>query len=375
LIVRPAAPFANSHPGPLGDLDLSLVSFRRWLVFGATLAVILAVAAPMSADQRGLSVLIILLAALVIGLIVEAARLVRDRPPRRVPTDLRPADGQVGLARMVGVVAEPHGLDPRFQRFVALDPNAPTPEVTITGGPAPLLGRVAIFSVFLGKNGRGWSDREIHWVHQALWRAGTWLEREAIRWNAPVNIELVDTDFVADDPWCEDVEIAFVPEGDHQAPFEARATTKALAALSRAAAQLGFADAADLIGQASRRVEADARVWLLHPRGAGRSLAVPEADTPWPGVSLAVCYAREASFPEPLSQPPFPDPVTIVHELLHLFGATDKYGVPLRAFPPRLVTPHDIMRLGSDALSHLRIDPATAAEIGWVAPPPPNARR
>jgi hypothetical protein len=28
---------------------------------------------------------------------------------------------------------------------------------------------------------------------------------------------------------------------------------------------------------------------------------------------------------EPLIGPPYTDPVTIVHELLHLFGATDKY--------------------------------------------------
>jgi len=84
------------------------------------------------------------------------------------------------------------------------------------------------------------------------------------------------------------------------------------------------------------------------------------------GVSLAVCYARDENFPEPLDGPPFTDPVTIVHEVLHLFGASDKYGVPLRSFAPKSVTNREVMRLDENSLIRLRIDPLTAREIGWL---------
>ncbi len=59
------------------------------------------------------------------------------------------------------------------------------------------------------------------------------------------------------------------------------------------------------------------------------------------------------------------DPTTVAHELLHLFGATDKYGVALRSFRPGSVTSRDIMRLNHDLLSRMTIDPLTASEVGW----------
>src|SRR5947209_8748055 len=162
--------------------------------------------------------------------------------------------------------------------------------------------------------------------------------------------------------------MTFVVEGEGYGPFEARAATKALIDTSRAASRLGFRDAVDWMAQVNPRIAADARVWLLHPRRAGRSLAVPLDQTELAGVSLAVCYAREANFPEPLAGAPFTDPVTIVHELLHLFGATDKYGVSLRRFPPRTVSSRDVMRLSEERLSRLRVDAMTAREIGWADP-------
>src|SRR5690606_23118862 len=107
------------------------------------------------------------------------------------------------------------------------------------------------------------------------------------------------------------------------------------------------------------------RAWLLFPRSAGQSWAVSEADLGLPGVSLGVCYARETKFSAALDRRPFSDPVSIVHELLHLFGATDKYGVPLKDFPAGSVSRRDVMRLDFETLGALRIDPLTAAEIGW----------
>jgi hypothetical protein len=115
------------------------------------------------------------------------------------------------------------------------------------------------------------------------------------------------------------------------------------------------------------RVEADLRVWLIHHRRAGRSFAIPPDESDLPGVSVAICYARETSLPEPLTARPYADPITYVHELLHLVGAEDKYDVPLGSFPARSVTERDVMRLDETSLSRMRIDPRTAAEIGWDA--------
>jgi hypothetical protein len=313
------------------------------------------------------------LALAAVGLLVELAVLLRQawmRPARKdsVPSDARPADGEVGLASLAGVESEPNATDHHIRRFIALKPmTEPRDDQGLASNEIPaLLGRVVLISVFLGRDGRSWSDDEIAQAHAALRRAGVWIEREAIRWNAPVNVELAETYFVADDHVPEDVEIAFFPKGQTVQPFEAHAVTKALSGASRAARLLGFADAVALFAAINPRVTADARVWLLHPLQAGHSMAVPHDESELTGVSLAVCYAREANFPEPLRGPPFTDPVTIVHELLHLFGAIDKYAVSLRAFPPRTVSHRDIMRLDVQSLSRSRIDALTAREIGWL---------
>ncbi|MBX6312072.1 MAG: hypothetical protein IRY99_04000, partial [Isosphaeraceae bacterium] len=305
-----------------------------------------------------------------IGELVIALRALLAVRPRRPmpPPGARPADGRVEIIPIAGVRVAPNTVDARFGRFQGLDPFPAG--ATIQRNPArpPLLGRVVLLSVFIGKDGRGWSDEEIAQAHKALIRAGEWIEREAMRWGAPVNLALADTDFVAEDEVCEEVAIGFVAEWDHYAPAEEGAIPKALASASRAARRLGFADVADLITRIDPRVAADVRVWLLHLRRGGQSIAVSEDESGLPGVNLAVCYAREAKLPEPLRDPPFSDPVTFVHEILHLFGASDKYGPPLHAFPPKLVTERDVMRLDVEVLSRLRVDPLTAAEIGWTLP-------
>jgi hypothetical protein len=286
-----------------------------------------------------------------------------------VPTDAAsPADGVVGLVPIMGATGVRNAVDPRFQRFESWtgtmgDRSAAQRR---TRRAPPLLGRVGFASVFVGRDGRFWSDAELAQAHRSLERAARWLEREAIRWRAPVNIDLAETYFAAADPVEEEVEVGFQYEGDHEAPFEAHAVVKALASASRAAAALGFADIADLIEQTTARIAVDRLVWLLHLRRAGRSHAVAADQTPIPGVTVAICYAREESLPEPLDGPPFTDPTTVVHEVLHLFGASDKYLVPLSTFPPDEVSDRDVMCLYHSALSRLRVDRLTARELGWL---------
>lgn len=325
----------------------------------------------MPVDLQWPSILLsVLLAGCLIGLAIELLRAARRTPGASSPRPLRDRrlpDQRVELAAVPGVGSDPNVHDPRFRRFTRLDQATPVSSRPAGSAAPALLGKVVVFSLFLGRFGRAWSDAEIAQVHSSLWRVGVWLERQAVRWSAALNVAIGDTYWVVDDEREDAVEVAFVPEGDHSAPLEEGAVAKALVHFSRAAAQLGFVDAADLIGQMSQRVEADCWVWLLHPRCAGRSLAVPETDTPWPGVTVAVCYAREASFPEPLTRAPYADPVTYAHELLHLFGATDKYQFPLDQFPPGSLSDRDIMRLEYESLSQLGVDRATAREIGWLS--------
>jgi hypothetical protein len=305
-----------------------------------------------------------------LGELAQALAAVGAAAAPAVPARALPADGRVEVVPIRGARGVANECDPRFSAFAGLDGSESGYRETLLRrrSSPPLLGRVVIFSVFLGRDERSWTDREIAEAHAALLEAGRWIEREAARWNAPVNVAVGQTYFVADDEAPGEVELAFVSEGEGFAPLEAGAVTKALIDTSRAAAALGFRDAIQWMSQINARVEADVCVWLLHPRRAGRSLAIPLDQTELAGVSLAVCYARESSFPEPLAgRRPYSDPVTIVHEMLHLFGASDKYGVPLHRFPPRTVSTRDVMRLAESRLARLRIDPGTAWELGWTA--------
>jgi len=310
----------------------------------------------------------IVLFAGLLGELIVGLRSLRTARSVECPPGAAPADGRVGRLIITGARGEPNTEDPRFSSFRALEPattNGGAPVLRPAGTPPPLLGRVGLVSLFIGRDGRSWSDEEIAQAHAAMTRAGEWIEREAIRWHAPVNLALAATYFVDDNHEQDEIEMTFQAEGGDVGPIEAHAMTKALIDSSRAASRLGFRDAPDWMTQIRSRIDADTLVWLIHPRRAGRSLAVPLDLTELSGVSLAVCYARESSFPEPLFRPPLPDPVTIAHELLHLFGATDKYGTALRSYPPRTVSSRDIMRLSESRLSRLRVDRLTAMEVGW----------
>jgi hypothetical protein len=342
----------------------------------AALAVALAPGVPREvAAIRPALALVVLLTVGLLGEVLVLLRAVLVGPASRSPLparDARPADGVIEVVPLRGVRATPCAADARFARFVAWDGSDRSHRVAaLPMEPGPLLGRVAVVSLFVGRDGADWTDGEIAKAHRAIERAAGWVEREAMRWGAPVNLEIAGVYFASRDDREDDVEVGFGPEGDVEAPLEVAAVTRAVASTSRAAARLGFADLAELVAQVEARVtaHADAVVWLVHPRCGGRSIAVLPDERTLPGVSLAVCFAREANFTEPLrGRPPFTDPVTIVHELLHLFGASDKYHDPLHAFPAGLVSERDVMCLYHESLPRLRVDRLTAQELGWVGP-------
>jgi hypothetical protein len=319
---------------------------------------------------RDLSLPVALLAIAVCAMIAEASALWssgRGRNDPSIPEGARPADGVVDLVSVSGVEGIPSSIKTEFRRFVGLPgENSPaSPVVHFLAICPPLLGKVALVSVFVGRDGVSWSDSEIAAGHEALERSGLWIEREASRHGAPVNLVLADVYFQFADEDSDPVEVAFQPEANDVGPMEVNALTKAIVLASRAASNLGFADVVDWMGQINGRIDADSVVWLFHLRERGRSMAIPAELSAIPGVGFAVCYAREANFPEPLAGLARVDPTTVAHELLHLFGASDKYGASLRTFPEGSVSSREIMRLNHDSLFRMTVDPLTAAEIGW----------
>ena len=347
------------------------MSIRRggWLL-GAALGSSLSACLAADPSTRHLAVSLGLLALALAGLLAEFVALIgagRGRARRFAPHDATPADGVVGVAALVSLDGRANAVDPRWRRFQspAGGDLPPRPGFLEAEASPSLLGRITVFSIFLGADGRGWTDGEIARGHASLERAGTWIEREAARLGAPIHVELAGVYFQSEEESAAAVELGFVAEGEDVGPLEADAGVKYLAMASRAAARFGFADAADLQGRVNELVRSDRRVWLLHLRQAGRSIAIPASESDLAGVGLAVCFAREASFPEPLGGPGRVDPTTVVHELFHLFGASDKYGTPLRSFPPKSVSSADIMKLDHDHLGRMRVDALTALEVGW----------
>ena len=325
----------------------------------------------------------ILIVATAIALLVAAATLRRRshrlqgrgepawRDDALVSTharDDRPADGIVDRARMIGVSSVETPEAPGFSRFdtwTGTTRSGPRRPGNLGRSFPLLLGRVALVSMFLGRDGTPWSGREIAGALRALERAGRWIEREAIRWAVSVNLELVDVYFEAT-PEEEEREVAVFQHDDWGSiiPID---DGPMLRTIGRATAMLGFRDLPALIGTIGEGIEADQVVWLIHVRRAGRSFALPSDATGIPGVAVAICYVREEPSEGPLAKPPFVDPLTIVHEALHLFGALDKYEGSLGRFEAGTVTERDIMVLDAENLSRNRVDPLTAFEIGWSA--------
>jgi hypothetical protein len=287
--------------------------------------------------------------------------------PESAPLDARPPDGVVPIVGIEGVQGTPNEVNPAIQAYVGEDPGSNWQPFPLPArGDRSLLGCIGIFSLFVGRDGSSWKPSEVAEAYESLGKMGRWVEREATRWGAPVNIELIGTYFQGDDFAEETVVLTPTLDPFQNVVDEADADVLGIASASRAAAQLGFADLGDLMGSIDPRADHNLTVWFVHLLRAGRSSAIGTDQFEFPRLGLALCYARDSASSEPLGCRPFVDPTTLAHEFLHLFGATDKYGTPLASFPPGSVSPQDIMRLGVDRLSKLRIDSLTAAEIGWV---------
>ncbi len=267
--------------------------------------------------------------------------------------------------------AEANPASPRHARYVGpfrdADRTPDRPGMPWRRTPCPpLRGRVVLVSLFLGADGRGWSDAEVARHLASLERAARWMEEEAGRYGARVGVGVADVYFAVDGETAEEVEIQVAQSGGELGLFEADMGIRAITLMSRAAASLGFRDAVDFVQEVAARLPGATVAWLLHLRLAGRSFAVPLDRTDLEGVSLAFCHARQANFTEPLIRPPVPRAAVLAHEVLHLFGAQDKYGWPLSHFRAGGVTDRDVMRLESERLADLRVDPITASEIGWL---------
>lgn len=255
---------------------------------------------------------------------------------------------------------------PRYRRFVALAEGvAPSNDADVKPARA-LAGHVALVSFFVDRPGSSWSEPEICDIFGAVEVCADWLTQQASRYNTALTMRSDSLYYHATDPREEVVPIAFQSVAGQMVPVEAVNAASALAAPTYWVHRLGFADIVRFMGHVQRSVDADSWVVFFHPREAGRSFAVPAHRSLHRCVELAVCYPQYAILRSGVHGPFRQDPAVYAHELLHLFGATDKYDVTsLEVFPSGSVTERDIMRSGSRRLQRMRIDPLTAAEIGW----------
>jgi hypothetical protein len=339
------------------------------------LGFLLVILAAILSPSRDATVVPIPLAAFVFwvicGLLCEVVALCFDmrRKPALGATGSAPQLRRGGgrIAPVEGVQRKPNKARPSFGRFVRFSSQPDhASETRASSSPASsFTGRVVLVSFFLGKRGKRWDDQEVSRVLASLDRASSWMEKEAARWSADLAIALADTYFEAADATDRDVEIEVVTETYQMGLFEAHSVEKTLASVTRASATLGFEGVADWLDRTGARVDADHVVWLIHPREAGRSHAMPQERSLLEGARVAICYGQEADFPAPAKGPVSGDSVTIAHEILHLFGATDKYDTGLDTFPRGTVSPQDIMRLEQESLARLRVDQLSATELGW----------
>jgi len=332
-------------------------------------------ASPIWADVAGtgLGVWLAVLGLGLVGLIVELVRLslrVRASRANRAARETRVEPYPDGIAAVALEPKEANLRDDRFHRysgpFRPEDGEEPGPPLPWGKVASPsLLGRVALVSMFIGSDGRAWADSEIVRWMASIEQAARWMRKEAQRYGAVVAVGVADTYFRVEGDRTPETDIGYAWTGAQLGLFEMNSVTQALTLMSRAAAQLGFRDSVDFVREVGARLDGATPVWLLHLRRAGRSFAVPLELTELDGVSLALCYARNKNFSDSIVRSPVPDAAMIAHEVLHLFGASDKYGMPLDSFRPGLVTSREIMRMDVDRLDRLRVDPLTASELGW----------
>ncbi|MDG3004094.1 hypothetical protein [Paludisphaera mucosa] len=344
----PAVGFPPNAPSPLAWAAEEPVDLRIWAILGGAGLVLLTVE--------------------LIRLILRARR--ESRPLATGVARGPIANPALGPVELPMEPREPNPHAPRYFRYLGpfrddqraeVRPAMPWRRVACP----PLRGRIVLVSLFVGADGRAWSDEEIARHLASLGRAARWMEEQAGRYGAALGVGLADVYFQVDGDPTPETDVVVAQSGGEVGLFEADSTARALTIMSRAAATLGFRDAVDFVQEVAARLPGATVAWLLHLRLAGRSYAVPLDRTELDGVSLAFCHARQANFTEPLIRPPVPRAGVLAHEVMHLFGAEDKYGWPLSRFPPGSVTRRDVMRLESERLSELRVDPLTAGELGW----------
>ncbi len=292
------------------------------------------------------------------------------------------ADGVVGRITVRGAIGEPITTVPEFQRFHTWDSEAelePEDSTNHAELPPGLFGQVALVPIFLGVEAQRWHDRDLARILKTVIAASEWIEAQAIARQIPVNLDLSRTVFVWDETVAADRSDAMrawgvEPDGSlHEFP---EGVDRTLEHLRLALKGEGLGDPVAFAARLRNRINADVVLLVLVPDRLGRSYAmVDRPPLAIRGVSYIVCYPGYAPLEDTRRGPVNLERATVAHEILHAFGAEDKYDRSLDDFPPGLVDRSEIMRMDSTRLKDLRIGPLTAMEIGWTLTDSPTHHR
>lgn len=209
-----------------------------------------------------------------------------------------------------------------------------------------LKGTLAIHNIFVDCLPNHWDEKEINAVERALRECCAWIKREASKYSITVDTRISENHFIA--------------KSDRLPPSARNSRDEIFEWSSNVLKSIDFEDMQHYAHTFQEEEKAENWITFFHVQVAGRSYAFDStAITP---IEFLVCFSEYADTPERKTLHTIrPDPREYAHEILHLFGAKDKYETsdkhPLT----------DIMnRLDKFSLELLSISKPTAQEIRWI---------
>jgi hypothetical protein len=228
------------------------------------------------------------------------------------------------------------------------------------GSAGDLKGSNLIINCFISEKGNEWTPQEKQATLNKEREGVAWLQRQAGKWGVPVPDFKEYNLGVENDITVAKIERAHEPSTAH---LKIRWVNYALNAA-------GYSDVTKLYATLKEQYKTDNMVVFVFANKTGRSYAQPlnnGIDKLYPELHLegAVIYKNYYDIDHDLY------PGTIMHEMLHLYGAWDMYHDENTSIEVQNIIhgvfKHSIMLDDHvDNLNYLSIDQMTAWRIGWI---------